>query len=533
MPDFLVRIKAIIQQHCDILLLFPASLLAFFVYPNLNKYVFYFMVFITVLYCINICAGKFAFSKKFFKIFGAVLIVSLYTSIAFWYFYPQSLTPQKKVSVSSLSAGWDFYNAQALAFKKLRLSLPIKPSEKLKKLDNPYDRQKLNENLSFMKGDFVLDLSYYKEKYYIYFGITPVLLLYLPFLIITGKFILDSAAVLLFSILAFLSAFIFLNKLLERFNINKSFVFNILTVLCLGICCGCPFIISTPRVYEAAVICASFLGLLSYLFLLFYLKNKEKTRFLFLSGLCAALAVGARPFYVFVILTQIFVFVDFKRLFSKEELGKYAYYFIPVLIYGFLLALYNFLRFDNPFEFGFKYGLFIEALNTPIEYLFEYIRKFLFLKPAFFQGFPYTGFNLVAIQKTLGEPYIGIFWLIPALFLLVFGISYFKSRSVLEDNKKLAASMLISCAIIIIVESQVSLVYRYIADVAFYLIICSLLFSASLLESLKGVKLNIMRFAVIFLMFLSVVFSCAAFVSYNCLYGFNQGKSIGFFRQII
>ena len=537
MSDTSNRLKKIFKQHSGILLFFPASLLTAFVYSNLNKYVFYFMVFITVLYCVNIFVNKYSFSLKFFNIFAAAFVIVIYASITFGHFYPRYII-QNKISTSSVSPGWDFYNAQTFAFKKFQTAMPVSPSEKLKKFANPYDRENLNKELDYRKNDFVLDFSYYKEKYYIYFGVTPVLVAYLPFLIITGKFITDAAVVLIFSIFAFLGALIFLNRLLEDFKKNTDFVFNILKILCLGMCCGCPFLISTPRVYEVAVICASFFGILSYLFLFFYLKNKSKRIFLFFAGFFVALAVGARPFYVFAILTQIFVFIDFKRIIRsgevKKSLNLYAAYFIPILIYGSFLALYNILRFDNPFEFGHKFGLFYgEPLKTPPEYLFEYIKVFLFFKPVFLQNFPYVSFDLAVIQKTLCEPYAGIVYLIPALFLLIFGVSYFRNKNVLADNKKIAASMLFFCAVIIIVISQIAFSLRYMADVAFYFIICFLVFSASLLDNLKGVKFYIMRFFVIFCMFASIVFSCAAFVSYSCQYGLNKQKSVEFFQKIV
>jgi hypothetical protein len=504
------------------------------IYAAFNKYIFYFTVFIAVLYCADIVIKRYVCPQKIITSICAVFVIVLYVCIAFSNFYPQFLIPQKEIQVAYPFQGWNFYNAQSIAFKNFRLEIPISPSEKLKNFPYPYNKRRLYEELDYKKHDFVLDMSYYKEKYYMYFGITPILVLYLPFLIITETFILDSAAVLLFSIFAFLAALVLLDGLLKGFRENKDTVFNILKILCLGICCVCPLLIIMPRVYETAVVCAIFFGILSYMFLLFYLKNKSRKVFLFFAGICAALAVGARPFYAFIILAQILVFTDLgifktqertrKRpsLILKKFIDSYALYFIPVLVYGFLLAIYNILRFDNPFEFGFKYQLSVydtENVNF-LPALFTHVKDFFFIKPIFLKEFPYIISNSATISGVFKESYIGLFYLVPLSALLVLGGSYFKNKNILTEDKKIIASLLVCCLIIITVQSRLPiLMYRFAADIAFYLIICALVFSVSMLESLRGVKLYIMRFFVILIIFTSIVFSCAVLVSYNCQYG--------------
>jgi hypothetical protein len=76
-----------------------------------------------------------------------------------------------------------------------------------------------------------------------------------------------------------------------------------------------------------------------------------------------ALAVGCRPFYFFYLP----LFVAFQRYWSQASwqdiLRSIALGFVP---YVFGLALYNWVRFDNPLEFGHKYLPWSQSLGHGI-----------------------------------------------------------------------------------------------------------------------------------------------------------------------
>ncbi|HUE36793.1 MAG TPA: hypothetical protein VMO20_05335, partial [Candidatus Acidoferrum sp.] len=69
----------------------------------------------------------------------------------------------------STNARDSFYNLLVQGFRAGQLSLnkPVPPE--LAKLSNPYNP---NANAPYING--LVDLSYYKEKFYLYFGVTPV-----------------------------------------------------------------------------------------------------------------------------------------------------------------------------------------------------------------------------------------------------------------------------------------------------------------------------------------------------------------------
>jgi hypothetical protein len=466
---------------------------------------------------------KSALSSRFFAALGVACVIALYFFVSLGSFYPDYFQPSERIMFSYPYSGWNFYNAQAFAFKKGGIAFPYEPSDKLKNFDSTYDNTALKKSLSHEKNDYIMDLSYYKGRYYMYFGITPILTFYLPFYYAAGKFIPDSVAVLFFSTAAFIAAFIILNKLLSVFAPSRDFVLEFLKTLALGLSSLFVFIISYPRVYEAAISSGVFFGLLSYLFLLFFLKNKNKSIFLFFSGLSAALAVGCRPFYVLAIFAQIFVFVDFKEIKSKYKI--YVSYFVPIFIYAVFLAAYNYIRFDSPFEFGAKYQLAnVDMYSWKITagYVAGAVKNFLFLKPIPVIDFPYVLFEKVLIRNSLPEACVGLIYTAPFCAMAVTGFSYFKSKSIAPEYKKFTASIFLCGAMILLVVSSVGNLYRYMVDFSVYFIIPSIVFAFYYLETLKGYKKYIMRFFMTFTMLAAITFCCAILVSLHSYRGVNM-----------
>ena len=53
-------------------------------------------------------------------------------------------------------------------------------------LENPYDALNRDSDLINRDEDYLWDAAYYNGKFYVYFGILPVLVIFLPFYLITG-----------------------------------------------------------------------------------------------------------------------------------------------------------------------------------------------------------------------------------------------------------------------------------------------------------------------------------------------------------
>ena len=96
----------------------------------------------------------------------------------------------------------DFYNKGLVdALLDGNMYLSYEPSEEFLKLENPYDAVTRDNNLLNRDEDYLWDAAYYNGKFYVYFGILPVLVIFLPFYLITGKYLTCMTACLYLSII--------------------------------------------------------------------------------------------------------------------------------------------------------------------------------------------------------------------------------------------------------------------------------------------------------------------------------------------
>ena len=106
-----------------------------------------------------------------------------------------------------------------------RVSVPVEPEETLLALDNPYDpTQRLESG-----ADVMFDYALKDGQYYSYFGLTPVLVFYAPFRLLTGYLPAYTTAACFFALLTVAAAFLCVWEAARRFLQHPP-----LLVLCLG-----------------------------------------------------------------------------------------------------------------------------------------------------------------------------------------------------------------------------------------------------------------------------------------------------------
>ena len=145
------------------------------------------------------------------------------------------------------------------------------------------------------------DTSIYNDKIYLYFGITPLLLFYAPFYLITHWFISDQIVFVLLSILIVVLQLLILRRILLyliKINILKKNIteyFNINSLIILSLCNGIPLTYIDITIHSIAVLTSIFCQLVAIYFCLLLQDNVTKTK-MFVIGLFLALAVGSRPY---------------------------------------------------------------------------------------------------------------------------------------------------------------------------------------------------------------------------------------------
>ena len=216
----------------------------------------------------------------------------------------------------------EYYALLTDAFLAGQTSLLVPPPSELLALPNPYD--------PLRNGEFRLhDASLYHGKYYLYFGPTPALVLFLPYRVLTGSHLPSRIAVAIFCTGGFACtcALFFLLAKLEKWDIPAWFASS--AVISLGTAPAFSFLLTHPSFYEVAIA----------------------------AGYC-------------------FVMAGF--LLTAHSLGQaLALAFVgPVALCGVLLAAYNYTRFQNPFEFGVRYQLLADPKDLD-NHFNHIIRNFL------------------------------------------------------------------------------------------------------------------------------------------------------------
>ena len=242
---------------------------------------------------------------------------------------------------------------------------------RLATMNNPYDPAERSELGVAVHSDN----AYYKGTYYMYFGVVPVLILFLPYLAVTGHDLTTYHATQVFTAFAILGIFLLFYQIGRRYFKKMSIV----TYLCL--CCAMSVIaascsIAIPALYCTATSSASCMMIWSIYFFFtgVFLTDPVKYKWrrvllCVLGSFFGALAFGCRPTAALGNILLIpfcieFIASEVRR--NKEEgkktngaglFGRVCIVALPYVIILALLMIYNYARFESPFEFGQSYQL--------------------------------------------------------------------------------------------------------------------------------------------------------------------------------
>lgn len=251
-----------------------------------------------------------------------------------------------------------YYNQLGDGFLAGHLHLLKPPPPHLMSLPNPYDPV---ANASD-RAQGIHDMSLYRGKLYLYWGPVPVLLLYLPFRLLSLGEMPDSLAVALFAFVGTCFALALLRYLTRRYlPKTPSWMLALGTA---GVVAGSalPFTLRRTAVYEVAI-CAAYCFMFAGLYLLAtgVLERPYRLHRLGLASLCFGLAVGCRTTMVVPALLLVAALVWIllsNRPRTHRELGRVVAALMgPLALCGVALAAYNVLRFGSVTEFGQHYQL--------------------------------------------------------------------------------------------------------------------------------------------------------------------------------
>lgn len=355
----------------------------------------------------------------------------------------------------------DAYTQLLDAFLKGQLNIDVPADSRLEYMDNTYDTtERLVKNIPFL-----FDRAYYEGKYYPYFGVTPLFLIYLPVYLITGMVPAMALATYIATIMALVGLHLGSTKLTELF-VERVNPLLFITLKLAFYAASNMFLIQVFFSFYALpyLTCCACLGIVLWALpsverlVQYYTRpaapaerqssdsamlNSVKELLgiyapLVLMGVSIVGIAGSRPvlvLFAMCLVPPIAWFLWRSSVKFKVKLAATAAVGVPVLIGAILLMAYNYLRFDSITEFGqFKQFTSMDNNQGHFQWSFEYMKSVLF--HGFFENFqsssqfPYIwpnntlDENLGNLSQSAVAPRAGLFafpyfWLLPLVIVLI------------------------------------------------------------------------------------------------------------------
>ena len=386
------------------------------------------------------------------------------------------------------------YQFLADAFLKGQLYLDTPVDPRLAAMENPYDPKARDElNLDENSGGW--DHAFYKGHYYVYFGAVPAILIFAPYKLIVGKSLATYHATQIFAALFIIGLFALFLFLAKKFFPRLSFGVFLTTAL-------------TFSLASILYCTASSSGLCMEIWSVYFFAraawaDDSRRKFfaeIFIGALLGALAFACKPT---IALANFLVLPILPALFRKDSpLKIFSVLILPYLVTGAALMTYNYLRFDNVFEFGqayqltvadqHAYGKFSERFNPSAQI------------DGLLQNFFGVENNFGGDKKPSGAFRYVIFWL--SIFLLTP-----KIFSALKKNNLIGLILALIITPIIITAFQIHwtpfLLERYRLEVYWLLALLSFIAIGFLSENISPAIKNIFNF-IICLLSIVTIFQC-------------------------
>jgi hypothetical protein len=232
--------------------------------------------------------------------------------------------------------------------------LKAAPNPRLLAARDPFDPE-VNRGLR------ILDASLYHGRYYLFFGLTPFVTLLVPAFLLFGGQPTDCWAITGYCIGAVLCMGAVLADAARRYFPRAGPIARAAALAGAAVCAGGLLLVRSPSLHELEVAAGWFFE--SAALLAFYraLHGARRPRLaLATAGLCAGLAVGARPSHVLFAAALVgFILARARGTHggAPGALSRCAACLSPLAAVAAALAWFNGHRFGNPLEFGYRYAL--------------------------------------------------------------------------------------------------------------------------------------------------------------------------------
>ena len=281
-------------------------------------------------------------------------------------FLPASKAEPYKQNVIYPDADSYYLTFDAFQNGQVHLRIPVSESLAAMPPEHIYDASLRSE----ANVDYRWDMAFKDGKYYSYFGVVPVLLLYFPYYWITGKTPTLDGATMFFAVLAAaMTCFAVLAAV--QLLVRKPNLLMLCMILPAAVAAtGIFYCVHARAVYVLPVasgICFLMLCLWTGM-LAVRTKTKRKAYPEYcISGLALGLCAGSRPTLAVsaaILLPLLIGVLRSRKLTRRDKLLRIVIFAAPLLAVTAGLLYYNYLRFGAPLDFGTNYQLTVSNIRA-------------------------------------------------------------------------------------------------------------------------------------------------------------------------
>ncbi len=415
------------------------------------------------------------------------------------------------------------YAELARAMAKGQLYLDETPPDWLQNMDDPYDKGARDELQKETGEEYLFDVAYHDGKYYVYFGVVPVLLFYLPCYLTTGADFPTAIGVLIAVIMFVLGCSALLDRFARYHFKRVSLGLYLLLQIPLVMCCGILYLLKFPTFYSLPIALALAFSVWG---LYLWMRGRASARPCgwYLGGsLCMAMVAGCRPQLLVISLVAFPLFwrayITKRKILTRRGAVEFACLIAPYLVVAAGIMLYNRARFGSFTDFGANYNLTVNDMTKRgwnigrlAPALFAY-----FLQPPTVTGvFPFlqaAQFDTTYLGQTIKEvTFGGILICLPVLWVLPFAKRILALRFRTRSTRTIAGviiALLCGGVVLALVDAEMAgILQRYYADFSFMFLAAAVLLIFIVNENMKpGQTRSLLMKVLLGVVCVSVVYS--------------------------
>ncbi len=287
----------------------------------------------------------------------------------------------------------NYYSQMAQSLLQGRVDMPLPVAPQLLEAENPYDSNlRGEENIPYS-----WDMAYFEGKYYLYFGVSPVLVFTIPYFLLTGRALPNYLIMLALVCLLAAGVFLLLYQLIKKLFDKVPLLIYLLLGSFILYGSNLANLALDASIHNISVLGAVAFAVCAFAFWLCGLgPGKLHPLPLFVGSCFMALVAGLRPPMLFLAVFALPLFwgrvFKTRQLFSRRGIAATVCLLAPLAVFGAFFMWYNAARFGSVFNFGHKYMLTTHDMSTRVfipSHVGRAIFYFFFQPPAFSAGFPF------------------------------------------------------------------------------------------------------------------------------------------------